>query len=312
MLTRYIIPAIGLMGLAFAILFSNGYGRASTPAPSQLSEPPSTPYKETVSGTGIVEANTRNIEIGSFLSGIVTVMNVREGDAVKKGDVLFTLDDRAAQAALRAAEKEVKSAEARLTVAQSSFADEKDQLARVEKLKVGQSISEDRLQRRRFAAKRAQAGITQAQAEMESAKAMRDEAKVNLERLSVRSPIDGRVLKTNVNVGEFVTAGSVSPVLLGADRPLHLRVSIDENDVWRFTGDAPARASLRSNKEISFPLDFVRLEPYVQPKRNLNGDMSERVDTRVLEVVYSFDPEDKNVYIGQQMDVFVDAEKISK
>lgn len=310
MLTRIIVPVIGLVGLLFAIIFSNSYGIASTPAPNQLSLPPATPYNETVSGTGIVEANTRNIQVGSFLSGIITEMLVHEGDDVEEGDVLFRLDNRAALANVQAAEKEVKSAEARLTVAQATLADEQDQLNRAEKLKAGSSISVDRLQRQRFSVKRAAASITQAKAEVESSKAMRDEAQVNLERLSVKAPITGKILKTNINVGEFVTAGmGEAPVLLGGVKPLHLRVSIDENDVWRFTGDAEAKASLRSNKDISFPLNFVRLEPYVQPKRNLNGDTTERVDTRVLEVVYSFDPKGQNVYIGQQMDVFVNAKK---
>ncbi len=309
MLTRIIIPAIGILGLVFAILFSQNHGRANTPAPNQLSVPPSTPFMETVSGTGIVEANTRNIEVGSFLSGIVVEMPVKEGDAVQKDALLFKLDDRAAKARMHASDKEVTSAEARLAAAKTALADEQSQLNRLKKLETGVTVSVDRLERRRFAVERANAGVSEAQAALESAKAMRDEAQVELERLSVRSPINGRVLKTNVNVGEFVTAGAASPVLLGADRPLHLRVSIDENDVWRFTADASAKASLRSNKDISFPLTFVRLEPYVQPKRNLNGDMSERVDTRVLEAIYSFDPEDKNVYIGQQMDVFVEAKK---
>jgi hypothetical protein len=53
-------------------------------------------------------------------------------------------------------------------------------------------------------------------------------------------------------------------------------------------------------------LRFVRVEPYVIPKRNLTGDSTERVDTRVLQVIFSLDP-GARVYAGQQLDVFVDA-----
>jgi hypothetical protein len=60
---------------------------------------------------------------------------------------------------------------------------------------------------------------------------------------------------------------------------------------------------------MSVDLAFVRVDPYVVPKRSLTGDTSERVDTRVLQVIYGFDPSALQVFVGQQMDVFVDAEK---
>ena len=118
------------------------------------------------------------------------------------------------------------------------------------------------------------------------------------------------MLKVNVRIGEFVSAGPLSDalVLLGNDRPLHVRVQIDENDVWRLNTSAPAEAVVRGNRDLRFPLTFVRVEPYVLPKRSLTGERTERTDTRVLEVIYSFEPGDRPVYIGQQVDVFIKAE----
>jgi hypothetical protein len=57
----------------------------------------------------------------------------------------------------------------------------------------------------------------------------------------------------------------------------------------------------------------VRIEPYVVPKKSLTGDNSERVDTRVLQVLYAL-PDDRpaKVYVGQQMDVFLDVESMSR
>ena len=57
--------------------------------------------------------------------------------------------------------------------------------------------------------------------------------------------------------------------------------------------------------EVLYPLKFVRVEPYAVPKKSLTGDNTERVDTRVLEVIYSLDVKDRSIYVGQQMDVFV-------
>jgi len=55
-------------------------------------------------------------------------------------------------------------------------------------------------------------------------------------------------------------------------------------------------------------LEFVRIDPYILPKRSLTGDNSERVDVRVLQVIYRFKPPAFPVYVGQQMDVFIEAE----
>jgi hypothetical protein len=52
---------------------------------------------------------------------------------------------------------------------------------------------------------------------------------------------------------------------------------------------------------------YIRVEPYVVPKRSLTGDSTERVDTRVLQVIYSFYKGALPIYVGQQMDVFIEA-----
>jgi HlyD family secretion protein len=69
-------------------------------------------------------------------------------------------------------------------------------------------------------------------------------------------------------------------------------------------------AFVRVNRALETPVQFVRFEPYVVPKRSLTGDTTERVDTRVLQVLYQFHPGDLPVYVGQQMDVFIDAPPI--
>ena len=315
MITRYILPLIGGLGILLGILFSLTYGSPKPPTPNQLSLPPSAPFDKTVSGTGLVEASTRNINIGSHLSGIVSKVAVTEGDRVKAGDILFVIDERAAKAEVEQRSSEADAANANIANARAALEDVQDQLKRAEGLTAGKSISMDELQRRRFAVKRATAAVMVAQSQYESAKAAQETAQVTLGRLSVTAPVDGRILKVRVRPGEFIMAGGTgdSPILMGEDNPLYLRVEIDENDVWRYQSAAKAIASLRSNKNITYPLSFVRIEPYVQPKKNLNGDMSERVDTRVLEVVYRIDTAtgadakgQTPLYIGQQMDVFVE------
>ena len=54
-------------------------------------------------------------------------------------------------------------------------------------------------------------------------------------------------------------------------------------------------------------LRFVHIEPYIVPKKSLTGESSERVDTRVLQIIYRFDrPTGASIYVGRQMDVFLE------
>lgn len=306
---RIVLPLLAIAGLGYAILYTTLLARPDPPQPNQLAMPAESPYPATVSGSGLIEANTRNVAVSSFESGVVAAVNVVEGQEVKTGEPLFGLDRRLAVAQLAQAERDVATAEARIREADALIADRQDQYDRVKGLERGVTVTEDRLMRARFALQIARAAQISAKAQADAATAQVETARVTLDRLTVRAPVSGRVLKVNIRPGEYIAPGSSAdpPVLLGGDRPLHVRVQIDENDVWRLRPDAPAEAVVRGNRDMRFPLTFVRVEPYVMPKRSLTGDATERIDTRVLEIVYQFDPGDAPVYIGQQVDVFIDA-----
>jgi hypothetical protein len=62
---------------------------------------------------------------------------------------------------------------------------------------------------------------------------------------------------------------------------------------------------VRGDNTRAFPLQFVRVQPYVVPKRSLSGDNAERVDTRVMQLIYALEEGLDDIYIGQQMDVFL-------
>lgn len=312
-LGRAIVVLLALAGIGYAIFFTASAGRQAPPRPTPLSLPAETRFADTVAGSGLIEANTRNIAIGSFASGIVTAINVVEGQRVAAGAALFSLDPRLAEAELVIAQSAVTTTQARVAAAAADLADQEDQLQRSEKLKTGIVISEDRLMRSRFAVRTARARLEAARAEVETALARVQSAEVTLERLTVRAPVAGLILKVNIRVGEFVSAAPTADplVLLGNDQPMHVRVQIDENDIWRLKPDAAAEAVVRGQREQRFALKLVRIDPYVLPKRSLTGERSERVDTRVLELIYSFDPGEQTVFIGQQVDVFIEAKPIA-
>ena len=72
--------------------------------------------------------------------------------------------------------------------------------------------------------------------------------------------------------------------------------------------DGAAVAFLRANPQLKVSLKFERIERYVIPKVSLTGDNTERTDMRVLQILYSFDPSALPLYVGQQMDVYIDAQ----
>ena len=296
MFRKYIIPLVAVAGVLFAI-FTVVRGDKAPPSAPPVSDAAQSPYHTSVAGSGLVEANTENISIGTQIAGIVAKIFVEIGSNVKAGDPLFKIDDRSLLAELAIRRATVQVAEAQL-------ADAQYELGLAESLSTARITSVEDRDRKRFAAQKAEAQSAQTRAELKS-------IETDLERLTVHAPVDGQVLKLKVHLGEFApvaaTAAGESPlILLGSVTPLHVRVDVDENDAWRVRAGATAIGYLRGNKNTKTPLAFVRFEPFVLPKKSLTGDSAERVDTRVLQVIFSFERRDLPIYVGQQMDVFID------
>jgi len=155
----------------------------------------------------------------------------------------------------------------------------------------------------------AAAELDEARAQVAAAEAQVRATAVEIERSTVRSPIDAEVLQVKLRVGEFAAAApSESPLMvLGRSKPLHVRVDVDEHEGWRVRAGSAAVGRLRGNAELKTPLSFVRFEPFVVPKKSLTGDSTERVDTRVLQVIYKVEQDDLPLFVGEQLDVFIDA-----
>jgi len=270
--------------------------------------PPASEFRHTIAAVGLIESSSENVRIGSHLSGIVDEVIVRAGDAVDAGAPLFRLETRHLRANLDDAKAALDVARTGVGVAEATLADTKEQLDLVLAVRDKRAVSEDDVQRRRHAVATAEARVAQARAAVGAAAAERQRVQVEIERSVVRAPIAGAVLKVNVRAGEFAQAGALAEplIILGRVQPLFVRVDVDERDAARFRPQAPATASLRGDASIRSPLRFVRFEPLVVPKRALTGDSAERVDTRVLQVIYELQKPDRRFFVGQQMDVFIE------
>jgi multidrug resistance efflux pump len=153
----------------------------------------------------------------------------------------------------------------------------------------------------------AEAAVTQQQADLDAAIANANQQHVALDMLTVKAPADGKILQVNNREGEFLSSSAgTAPVLFGDTGSLLIRVDIDEINASHFRPGSTATAALKGDSSRRFPLKFVRVIPYMVPKQSLTGSNSERVDVRVLQVEYRFDPPPFPVYVGQQVDVYID------
>jgi multidrug efflux pump subunit AcrA (membrane-fusion protein) len=345
-LTQYVLPLVAMAMLGFALWYV-AKTKPVTRNPPPPIMPARSPYAATLAAAGIVEAQTENISVGSATPGVVVQVFVKVGDEVKAGQPLFRLDDRQLQGELavkRAMVSQSKSELIRLEaeprkekipviVAQVNEARavvirETDALKRAEETFARKVTTEQDLIARREALAGAQAALDRSQADLDLlkagswqydrdvareaiAKAEADVAKaeIELDRLVVRALVAGEVLQVKVRPGEYVGTPPNQPlIILGNIETLHVRVDIDEYDIPRFRSDVPATAVPRGNLQVRYPLRFFRVEPFVIPKKSLTGDNTERVDTRVLQVIYEFDPAGlPPLFVGQQVEVFIDA-----
>lgn len=351
--TQIALPLVAVALAAFAGWFVWSTRRVEhSPAPPAM--PPRSPFAATLACSGIVEAQSENIAVGSATPGVVVEVLVKVGDRIEGGTPLFRLDDRDLRGELevrKAAVSQARSelirleAEPRLetipplvaTVNEAKAAGiaAADALRRAEDLFAKQVITEQDAIEKREADAFARAALQKAEAELALReagswnydrdvsraavlKAEADLAKmeIDLDRLTVRSFVAGAVLQVNVRPGEFVGAPPGLPlIVLGNVDRLHVRVDIDEFEIDRFDPAFAARAVPRGSAGTEYTLAFVRVEPFVVPKKSLTGDNSERVDTRVLQVIYDCSPErdgpsgsGKRLFVGQQVDVFIEAD----
>jgi multidrug efflux pump subunit AcrA (membrane-fusion protein) len=304
---RMLLPAVALVAMLLGVMSiarTQPVRKASVPP----SPPPASPYGHSVAAVGLVETSTENIAIGTPLADVVDEVPATIGQVVRRGDVLFKLDARQLRADLESRRADLVVAQAQVSVDTASLHDVRQQLGFAEAVTDKRAISSQELTARRSAVETAQARVAQDQARVVAAKAQVDMVETQMERSIVRAPVDGNVLQVKVHPGEFAPAGVTETplVLLGRLKPLHIRVDVDEQEAWRVKPGAKATATVRGNSALKTPLSFVRFEPFVLPKKSLTGDSTERVDTRVLQVIYRIENDDLQLFVGQQMDVYIE------
>ena len=312
--SRQILPLIAIIGLvAAAVFIVVGLPDRELTEPDR--EPPRAPdamaESSRVAGAGIVEPSSELVQIGSALSGLVTGLFVQPGDRVGEGQVLFTVDDRAARASLQEARAAIAEAQASISEANTARATAGRQLALYRNIDDPAAVSRAEVIRAEGEAASANERLRLARARLEAAQARANSAQTEIGRLTVRAPIAGEILAVNIRKGEYVSTmggGNAQPFIeMGQTQPLYVRIDIDEEQAARVAMGADAIVSPRGAAERRVEARFVRAEPLVVPKRSLTNSAQERVDVRVLQVLYEL-PESNGLFrVGQQVDAYIPA-----
>lgn len=183
---------------------------------------------------GRIEA-VESVQLRPRVSGYIDKVNYTDGQEVKKGEVLFTIDDRTYRAALEQAQANLARAKTQASLAQS-------EANRTDKLINTHLVSREEWEQRRSAAVQAQADIRAAQAAV-------DAAQLNLDFTKVTAPIDGRASRALITSGNLVTAGDTASVLttLVSQKTVYVYFDVDESTYLHYQNLARSGQGASSN-----------------------------------------------------------------
>jgi HlyD family secretion protein len=354
----FVLSVVGLLaGLVAAWFF--GIERAAQPP---VFTPVSSPYKTAIYANGIVEsdqAGGSNVTLYPEVTGRVTTVLVHEGQQVRAGTPLLSIDDTVQKAAteqlrlqaaaaqvllgelkaqprrevLAIARSQVELAAANLRIARDQY-DKRRASFDID----ARSISKDVLDtadnafrqagaaldvaRRQYELTRAGAwayDIANQQRQAEALQQAYQGALALLQKFTVKAGIDGVVLAVNTTAGSYVsplgaynayTQGLDPLVVMSAPQDtLAVRCYVDEILVSRLPAAEHIQAQMAvRGTDVKLALEFVRVQPYVSPKIELSNQRQERVDLRVLPVIFRFKTSASvHAYPGQLVDVFIGA-----
>lgn len=295
MFRKKIIFILAILGAMSALLLVKETSKTSSDQSINRIEPLKKPLMNVIAATGIIESFGQNINIGAAESGIIEEVYVGIGASVKRGDPLFKIDSSHLEA-------ELKINEAKKAIAQAELQLIQGHLKRLKAVKNSEAVSDLELFLKESEENLAKAKLHQARVEKEKTLFL-------IKRLLICSPIDGTVLERNINKGEFFhVADAFTPsMVIGNTSLLQIRADVDEQNAVFVVPGASGVASPKNCPNTRIPLKYLRIEPCVIPKKSLTGSSREKIDTRVLQVIYTFEPtEDLSLYIGQQVELYIE------
>lgn len=238
------LGAAGLLALAVLAGCSGGQAAEQAPPPPEVgvAEVPVRPVSQWDEYSGRIEA-VETVELRPRVSGYIEKVNYREGQEVKKGDVLFVIDPRPYRVQLERAQADFARAKALAELSEK-------ELRRSESLLAARAVSQEEYDQR--ASQR-----NQLAADLQAARAAVEAAQLDLEFTRVVAPIDGRVSRAEVTTGNYVTAGTTVLTSVVSLDPIYVYFEGDEHTYLKYNAQAQ-RGERPSSRDAANPV-FVGL-----------------------------------------------------
>jgi multidrug efflux system membrane fusion protein len=216
---------------------------AATPAPVSVSVAPA--LEQSVTEWDAFSGRVRaidHVEIRPQVSGIIEAVHFQDGQMVRKGDLLFTIDPRPFQAELAHAQAMLAAAQARVALAQTN-------LDRSNRLIASHAIAQSDQDQNNDASLEADANLKAAQAAVQT-------AQLNLDYTAITAPVTGRVSRAEITVGNLVGTGPAAPVLttIVSVSPVYVEFEIDEQTYLKYAANGAQGNSGVGNIPVSIGL----------------------------------------------------------
>lgn len=269
-----LITGLGLGFILYSLMIASSPPQAAEPP--ILSESPARVY-------GAVEPAGREVFVSPPATKEVVQIFVKEGDTVRKGQVLCLLDNDVERAELALAEAKVASAERSIDITSDDMSRKKTLYSQKVDSEFG--YTQSRLKRELDVS-----NLRVALREVELATA-------RLKELEMTSPVDGKVYKFDVRLGETLASGDITRIIVGAP-DLWVRFFIESFWLDRIAIGARYKIYHSETNGYLGSGQVLYRAPYMGRRDFRTEDVQERFDTKFQEVVLSFTPEKADVPIG--------------
>ena len=229
------------------------------------------PIATTVAATGTLQA-VATILVGTQVSGQISEIFADFNTEVRKGDVIARIDPLSFQNSVDEAEAELSVAEAGLKKAQVALSEAKDEEERKRKLATSGAGSAVELSKAAAARGLAAAEVQNATATVDKSKAKLKQARLDLERSQIRSPVNGVVIQRNVEQGQTVAAELQAPTLfvIAQDlKDMQVQLSVDEADIGGVAIGQPVTFTVDTFPGRQFIGEVVQVRKYPVVKENV-------------------------------------------
>lgn len=352
MISRSRLAATTTLGLVLGIVVisagvgGNGDNSATPVDPVTVSGTIADPEtgRRQIAGLGVVEPKSGEIDLAGLMPGVISVINVQEGDSVAKDQILAELvnDDLKAKVAQAKAqltirkaeldrvrngarEQEIMQAKAQLKQEEGALSLLKLQFDRRRKLARAGAVSQEAFntaesaliagQQRRDAAEQALSLLVEGSrsedlmasgAQVDLAQHQLEEAEAALGKSYIRASTDGIVLRLYREPGEALSTQPASPIIqIGDTSRLVVRAQIDEADIGMLKVGQKATVTAQALGGKSLEGVVRRISPRVGAKTIVAGSPTEKRDARVLDVMIDLQP-DAKLPVSLRVDVFID------